>query len=57
MDEKPKRRWFRFRISTVLILTAILAWGMATRPNIDYGSQNFAIDSSSPGMGFHVNTH
>jgi len=34
MDEKPPRRWFRFRLSTVLILTAILAWAMATRPRI-----------------------
>jgi hypothetical protein len=33
MDEKPKRRWFRFRLSTVLILTAITAWGMARRPD------------------------
>ncbi|MGD9645047.1 MAG: hypothetical protein AB7U73_05000 [Pirellulales bacterium] len=32
MDEKPKRRWFRFKLSSVLILTAILAWAMATRP-------------------------
>jgi hypothetical protein len=32
MTEPPKRRWFRFRLSTVLILTAIVAWGMATRP-------------------------
>ena len=30
MDEKPRRRLFRFRLSTVLILTAIVAWGMAT---------------------------
>jgi hypothetical protein len=37
MDEKPKRRWFRFRLSTVLILTAILAWGMASRPNVNWG--------------------
>jgi hypothetical protein len=36
MDEKPKRRWFRFRLSTVLILTAITAWGMACRPWIDW---------------------
>jgi hypothetical protein len=34
MDEKPKRRWFRFRLSTVLILTAIVAWAMATRPHV-----------------------
>ena len=32
MDEKPKRRWFRFRLSTVLILTAIVAWAMACWP-------------------------
>jgi len=32
MEEKPKRRWFRFRLSTVLILTAIAAWGMALQP-------------------------
>lgn len=37
MDEKPKRRWFRFRLSTVLILTAIVAWGMALRPVLDWG--------------------
>ena len=30
MDEKPKRRWFQIRLSTMLILTAIVAWGMAT---------------------------
>jgi hypothetical protein len=29
MNAQPKRRWFRFRLSTVLILTAIAAWGMA----------------------------
>lgn len=32
MDEQPKRRWFQIRLSTVLILTAIAAWGMACRP-------------------------
>ena len=32
MDAKPKRRWFRFRLSTVLILTAILAWAMSCWP-------------------------
>jgi hypothetical protein len=34
MTEKPKRRWFRFRLSTVLILTAIVAWAMACRPYV-----------------------
>lgn len=26
------RRWLRFRLSTILILTAILAWAMAIHP-------------------------
>jgi len=34
------RRWFRFRLSTVLILTAIAAWGMSTRPSIRCGSMH-----------------
>jgi hypothetical protein len=34
MDAQPKRRWFRFQLSTVLILTAIAAWGMACRPYV-----------------------
>ncbi|MGE0536735.1 MAG: hypothetical protein AB7O68_17320 [Pirellulales bacterium] len=33
MDEKPKSRWFQVRISTLLILTAIVAWGMVTWPH------------------------
>jgi len=37
MVEKPDRRWFRFRLLTVLILTAIAAWGMALRPYVDWG--------------------
>jgi len=37
MDDSQgiKRRWFRFRLSTVLILTAILAWAMAQWPVFD----------------------
>jgi hypothetical protein len=37
MTEKPKRRWFRFRLSTVLILTAIAALVMAFQPALDWG--------------------
>ncbi|MGE0536604.1 MAG: hypothetical protein AB7O68_16660 [Pirellulales bacterium] len=37
MTEKAKRPWLRFRLSTVLILTAIVAWGMATRPYLVLG--------------------
>ena len=33
MADPPKRRWFRFKLSTVLILTAIAAWAMACRPD------------------------
>ncbi|MGE4102045.1 MAG: hypothetical protein AB7E74_08765 [Pirellulales bacterium] len=32
MADPPKRPWFCFRISTVLILTAIVAWAMAQSP-------------------------
>lgn len=34
MDEKPKRRWFCFKLSTILILTAILARAMACRSTL-----------------------
>ena len=37
MDEQPKRRWFRFRLTTVLILTAIVAWGMSCFPRAYWG--------------------
>jgi hypothetical protein len=36
MTEPTKRRWFRFHLSTVLILTAIAAWAMACRPYFVY---------------------
>ncbi len=32
MANKSKHGWFRFRLSTVLILTAIAAWAMACWP-------------------------
>ncbi len=31
------RRWFQFRLSTWLVLIAIIAWAMAQRPSADYG--------------------
>ena len=43
MDEKPKRRWFRFRLSTVLILTAIVAWYMASLPFYDPDADKVAL--------------
>ncbi|MBX9788876.1 MAG: hypothetical protein K2Y37_08155 [Pirellulales bacterium] len=35
MNEKPKLRSFRFRLSTVLILTAIAAWGKSLPPFLE----------------------
>lgn len=32
MSEKPRRRWFQFRLSTWLVLVAIAAWAMACWP-------------------------
>lgn len=32
MDERPKRRWFRMRFSTLVILLAIVACGIAFPP-------------------------
>ena len=40
MADPPKRRWLRFKLSTVLILTAIVAWGMACRPYIEQRHYN-----------------
>jgi len=31
MSENP-RRWYQFKLSTILVLVAILAWGMSMRP-------------------------
>ena len=33
-EAQPRRRWFQFSLSTVLILTTIMAWAMATKPYI-----------------------
>jgi hypothetical protein len=49
MDEKPKRRWFRFRLSTVLVLTAIVALGMAYQPKLESGS--VTPPGTTPGYG------
>jgi hypothetical protein len=47
MDEKPKRRWFRFRLSTVLILTAIAAWAMAIRPRVVATTRDYHVGDSN----------
>ena len=48
MDEKPKRRWFRFRLSTWLVLVAgmaLVAWAVAitTRHYATEGSSMAAV--------------
>lgn len=61
MEEKPKRHWFQFRLSTWLVLIGILAWFMATGPefrfdhdepayadSIDGWSGTFSIGHPSP---------
>jgi len=53
MANKPKRRWFRFRLSTVLILTAIAAWAMASRPwMVEYEEWAYGSMSDPPPPGF-----
>jgi hypothetical protein len=46
MDEKPKRRWFQFRLSTWFVLVAILAWGMVARPLLDFDASSLLIEGS-----------
>jgi hypothetical protein len=38
-------RWLRFRLSTVLVLMAIVAWMMALKPSLDVGTRRFTADS------------
>lgn len=52
MEEKPKRRWFQFRLSTWLVLIGILAWFLAIGSKLqtdsgepagfDYGDDGWA---------------
>lgn len=42
MDQQSKRRWFQFRLSTWLILIAILAWAMAVRPPATFNARSKA---------------
>jgi len=35
MDAKIPRRWYQFRLSTILVLVGLLAWVMALRPAVD----------------------
>ena len=57
MTDTPNRRWFKFRLSTVLVLLAILCWILATRPffivtDIDYDSGVFVPELGRTTSGF-----
>lgn len=56
MDDSQgtKSRWFRFRLSTVLILTAIVAWGMVTRPSIRCGGDQLFTSNRGNGLSLGV---
>ncbi|MGD9647489.1 MAG: hypothetical protein AB7U73_17375 [Pirellulales bacterium] len=54
MHEQPPRRWFRFKLSTVLILTAIAAWGMACRPWGQYKHDALSIPALTKTIHFEV---
>src|SRR5689334_5072791 len=48
-------RWLRFRLSTVLILTAIAAWGMALRPtSAIYNRDRATTTKHNAGIGFSI---
>ncbi|MGE0536594.1 MAG: hypothetical protein AB7O68_16610 [Pirellulales bacterium] len=54
MVEQPPRRWLRFRLSTVLILTAIAAWAMACRPWGQYKHDALSIPALTKTIHFEV---
>lgn len=51
MDEKPKRRWFRFRLSTWLVLVVTACWALAIRPVyvINQGEETIWVGPGFPG--------
>jgi len=43
VEDKPsRRRWPRFKLSTILVLVGILAWLMAYRPQVVYSLRDLA---------------
>jgi hypothetical protein len=48
MDAKPRRRWLRFRLSTILVLMAIAAWTMAVDLRLDVEHRVEAYSPPSP---------
>jgi len=53
MDEQPRitRRWYQFKLSTILLLVGILAWAMALRPWMTYDFQSYSPVADNPGAG------
>jgi hypothetical protein len=47
----PRRRWFQFSLRTMLIVVAILAWGLATRPYRIAYEGDYAGPMSGPPWG------
>jgi hypothetical protein len=50
MDEKPRRRWFRFSLGSLFVVTAICAGGLALW---DWGRLPFNLHSVELGMTEH----
>lgn len=59
MDEQPRitRRWYQFRLSTILVLVGILAWAMARRPWINWGGNGIEPDMAVPGLACQFYVH
>ena len=54
MADAPRRRWFRFRLSTILILTAIAAWIMTISPLDEYAFVSKPTPANWQGRWGHV---
>jgi hypothetical protein len=57
MDEKPKRRWFQFRLSTWFVLVAIFGWAFLLHSKVIfwYDSIPVAMSNSSVQLGAAIN--
>jgi len=55
--QHPSRRWYQFRLSTILVLVAILAWGMALRPWLAFELQDFFPMGNQAGAGLSASWH
>jgi len=53
----PRRRWYQFRLSTVLVLVAICAWAMALRPWMEWEAASFPGAADRQNIGFEIQWH